>query len=73
MKTAEQPELVDRAPRLVDGEVDVLQRDGRRREQPVGRVRAELGDPVVVGAVHVGDELRIAHRGDRVERPEASA
>ena len=60
----------DRALRFRDRGVDVLQRDGRGREQAVGRERAVLRDPVVVGAVAVEHERGIAHRVDRVERPE---
>ena len=69
MKIALSPSA-DRALRFRDRGVDVLQRDGRGREQAVGRERAVLRDPVVVGAVAVEHERGIAHRFDRVERPE---
>ena len=44
------------APKLLDGKVDVLQRNHRRGEQPVRRGFAEIRDPVVVGArKRIGD------------------
>ena len=47
------------APRFFDGEIDRLHRQHRRPAQAVGRRRAVLRAPVVVGAATGGQQLRI--------------
>jgi carbon-monoxide dehydrogenase large subunit len=43
-------ELTDSPVRLGDGRLDVVRRQHRRPQQPLGVLGAELGEPVVVGA-----------------------
>ena len=64
------PELVHRALGFGDRELGRLQRHPADREQARGVRGAELGDPVVVRADAVGDELDVLERGDRVDRTE---